>query len=319
MTRLFALLLLLLLPLLLTSGCSLSYQHGPVGLGKPAALVRALLSDLQQPTRIEGEGLEIEEDRWVRIPEEDPEVAFEFYTFREGKLNSIQVAYRPEVDPALIAAEVEGKLGYPDVKLLGARYFEKEGGRAIFADFGKTKSVTFYFAGEDGEEVAVETQLRSLLIVTRETSYRFAYMGACLLFGLVAIASVLVILRELQGLRTRVPAIRGRGDLDAFRRVGYRHKVADVVASVFLLLGGASAVIGFMAEQVRGMDLLLVIPIFLAYAALGKSYSSLGKSITSLHPVQDPDQQEAWDAWLAVMNKPFNLAAAQVLAKEAGA
>jgi hypothetical protein len=309
----------LILLLLLASGCSLSYQHGAVALGKPAAAVKALLGDLRQPTRITGEGLKAEEDEWVRIPEDDPSVAYEIYTFTEGKLKSLQVAYAPDADPALLGGEVEGKLGSPDVKLLGVSYFEKEGGTAIFTDFGKTKTVTFYFTDEEGEEEAVEASFRCLLLVGQKTSYRFLFLGACLLLGLCAIGSVLRILLELQGLRKSIPAIRSRADLDAFRRIGYRHKLTDVVASVLLLLGGASVVVGVMAEHVEGTDILLALPIFLAYAALGKSYSSLGKSLTKLHPVQDPEQQEAWDAWLEVMNTPLNLDNARALAREAGA
>jgi hypothetical protein len=317
MKRIVALLFLVVV----ATGCSLSYQHGGVALGDPFALVQAQLSDLRQPTRIQGEGLKVKKDRWVRIPADDPKVAFEFYNFSQGKLSSIQVAYRADVDPALVDTELEGQLGSPDTQVIGIRYFEKEGGKAIFADFGEPRSVTFYFAGEDEEEEeeAIEVSMRSSLLVGRKTSYRFAYLGLTALFALAAIAGVLVILRELQQVRRSTPAIRSRADLDAFRRLGYRHKLVDVVASVLLLLGAASTLIGFMAEEVKGLDLLLVTPVFLTYAGLGKSYSLLGKSITSTHRVEDPDQQEAWDAWLAVMNAPLGLANARGHAKDAGA
>lgn len=310
--------ILVLVLLLSSAGCSLSYQHGQVSLGQSLASVQASLGDLRQPSRVEGKGLKLEEGSWVRIPEDDPEVVFEVYTFSGGELSSIHVAYAPEADLAGLSQQLEGKLGRPDVKILGISYFEKEGGRAIFGEFDKPQAQAFYFEGEEEEE-AVDTVYAASLMVLRETSYRFAFFGACLPFIFVSIGGVFMIQRELNRVHQSTPAITNRANLNAYRRLGYRHKFVDAAASVLLLVAAGIAITGLGAEELKGLDIFLLVLLFTAYAAAGKSYSLLGKNITKTVRAEDPELQEPWDAWLQVMNTPFALSKAQALAKEAGA
>jgi len=307
----------ILVLLLLGSGCSLSYEHGGVSLGQSAAQVKARLRDLREPVRIEGEGLKVKSGRLVRVPEDDPDVAFEFYEFTDGELTMIQIAYTPEADSKRVLAGVKATLGAPDLQALNMiSTWEKEGGGASFVDFGETRAVRFYF---EGEEEPREVSLRSLLLVARKTSYRFVFLGTSLLCALLALGAVFSIKRELGQVRRATPAIRTRADLNAYRRIGYRHKLADAGASVLLLVGGVIAVSGHMQDQIGLLDLFVLIPAFGAYAFAGKAYSALGKDISARLPVEDPELQAPWDAWIKVMNTPLALGGAKAMAEEASA